>query len=54
MLLLLGDLMKESTRYTFKYNSDSDSIDLNTLLTSQIHFSTIFPSARGLASDPGS
>lgn len=35
------NLLKQSTTYTFKYNSDSDSIDLNTLLLSQIHFSTI-------------
>lgn len=41
MLILGQEPMKESTRYTFKYHSDSDSIDLNTLLTSQIHFGTI-------------
>lgn len=33
--------MKQSTTYTFQYGSDSDSIDLNTLLLSQIHFSTV-------------
>lgn len=33
--------LKQSVTYTFKYNSDADSIDLNTLLLSQIHFSTI-------------
>ena len=34
-------ILKQNETYTFKYNSDSDSIDLNTLLLSQIHFSTI-------------
>lgn len=33
--------MKETTTYTFKYGSDNDNIDLNTLLLSQIHFSAI-------------
>ena len=33
--------MKQVFTYTFKYESDSDSIDLNTLLLSQIHFGTI-------------
>jgi hypothetical protein len=33
--------MTHTDTYTFKYNSDEDSIDLNTLLLSQIHFSTI-------------
>lgn len=34
-------LVKQTTTYTFKYESDSETIDLNTLLLSQIHFSTI-------------
>ena len=33
--------MIQTNSYTFKYNSDEDSNDLNTLLLSQIHFSTI-------------
>ena len=33
--------LKQSTTYTFKYNSDNDNIDLNTLLLSQMHFATI-------------
>lgn len=33
--------MNPQVSYTFKYQSDENSIDLNTLLLSQIHFSTI-------------
>lgn len=33
--------LKQATTYTFSYGSDVDSIDLNTLLVSQIHFSTV-------------
>jgi hypothetical protein len=33
--------MVHTDTYTFKYNSDGESIDLNTLLLSQIHFSAI-------------
>lgn len=33
--------MTQTTTYTFKYDADGDSIDLNTVLVSQIHFSTI-------------
>ena len=34
-------ILKQSVTYTFKYGSDGDSIDLNTLLLSQIHFGSI-------------
>ena len=34
--------MKQTTSYTFKYETDYDSIDINTLLLSQIHFGTVF------------
>lgn len=41
MQYLGGEQMTQSSRYTFKYNSDNDSIDLDTLLISQIHFGTV-------------
>jgi len=33
--------LEHADTYTFKYNSDDDSIDLNTLLLSQINFATV-------------
>lgn len=33
--------VKQEFTYTFKYESDSESIDINTLLLSQIHFTTV-------------
>lgn len=36
-----NNIVKQTTTYTFKYGSDTDSIDLNTLLLSQIHFTTV-------------
>lgn len=33
--------VKQTTTYTFKYGGESDSMDLNTLLLSQMHFSWI-------------
>jgi len=33
--------LKQSVTYTFQYDTDFEAIDLNTLLLSQIHFSTV-------------
>lgn len=33
--------LKQSATYTFKYESNSESIDINTLLLSQMHFSAV-------------
>ena len=46
------EALKPTTTYTFKYESADDSIDLNTLLLSQIHFSTILGEIKNtIASD---